>query len=77
MAVAILVMAMEMAVYTAPPAAVTMGALDETGQGVASAFNSEMGLGESSRHRPLCPLLLVLEVSPSATLVSLSDTARR
>ena len=40
---AILVMAMGMAVFTAPLAAVTMGALDEADQGVASAFNNEMG----------------------------------
>lgn len=40
---AVLVMAVGMAIFTTPLAAVTMGALGESDQGVASAFNNAMG----------------------------------
>jgi MFS family permease len=62
--VPVLVTAAGMAVFTTPLAAVTMGALDEADQGVASAFNNAMG--------QLAGLLAVLVLPAAAGLGGVS-----
>ena len=49
---AILVMAVGMATFTTPLAAVTMGALGESDQGVASAFNYDFGAQAGDGYEP-------------------------